>query len=109
MKRTSTIQIKAIFLLIVFVLNTMVGFACAVGVEFKSHHHKHHHHEASHKHDTSDDDHCCNKHVIKFSQLDKLLTQVVNAGIEAPVAFIFLPSFYLPYLSPSLITEKQVP
>lgn len=99
MKRTRTIQIKAVFLLVVFALNTMVGFACAVGMEFISHHHHDHHHA----------DHCCNKNVIQFSQLDKLLAQSVNTGIESPVAVILFPSFYLSYLAPSLKTEKQIP
>ncbi|MVT42056.1 hypothetical protein GO495_15800 [Chitinophaga oryziterrae] len=106
MKRTRTIQIKAFFLLVVFALNTMAGFACAVGMELIAHHHdKHHHHKTSDK----QDDHCCNKHVIKFSQLDKLLARSVNTGIESPVTFIFLPSFYLPYLAPSFKTEKPIP
>lgn len=105
MKRTRTIQIKAVFLLVVFALNTMVGFACAVGMEFISHHHHDHHHKASDKHA----DHCCNKNVIQFSQLDKLLAQSVNTGIESPVAVILFPSFYLSYLAPSLKTEKQIP
>jgi hypothetical protein len=43
-KKNKAIQLKAIFLLIVFSLNTIIGFACAVGLDmgFNS---KHHHHE----------------------------------------------------------------
>jgi hypothetical protein len=43
MKRNSTIQVKAAFLLLVFALNTVVGFACAVRTNMgaTTHHHKH--------------------------------------------------------------------
>lgn len=42
MKRKTSIQLKAAFLLMVFALNTVVGFACAVGVDlgFNSKHHQ---------------------------------------------------------------------
>ena len=127
-----SIQVKAAFLLLVFSLNTIVGFACAAGLDmgFNSKHHHHHdddevsptkvthHHEGvKHHHDeelnnknnkSTDDDNCCNKGVIKFSELDKLLTHVVNAGIEIPVIFVFLHSFYLPYLAPLAKTTKQI-
>ena len=44
LKRTTSIQLKAAFLLVVFALNTIVGFACSVGMNmgFNS---KHHHEE----------------------------------------------------------------
>ena len=44
MKRNTSIQLKAAFLLVIFGLNTIVGFACSVGVDmgFNS---KHHHDE----------------------------------------------------------------
>jgi hypothetical protein len=43
MKRNTFIKLKATFLLTVFALNTVVGFACAVGVDmaFNSKHHNH--------------------------------------------------------------------
>lgn len=69
MKNKNSIQIKAAFLLVVFALNTLVGFACAMGVKLgfnSSHHHdeetkipvlhihadgkKHVHHEEAPKH-----------------------------------------------------------
>jgi hypothetical protein len=124
MKINSTIQLKAAFLLVVFALNTMVGFACAVGMGFNSKHHheeassstathhheslKHHHHdEASAKKGAANDDNCCNKNVIQFSQLDKLLAHAVNTGIETPVTLVFLHAFYLSYLSPFAKISKQ--
>lgn len=41
MKKNYPIQLKAAFLLLVFALNTMVGFACAIGVDmgFNTNHH----------------------------------------------------------------------
>ena len=70
MKDKTSIQIKAAFLLVVFALNTLVGFACSVGINMgfnSSHHHdeetrvpvvhihadgkKHVHDEVAEKHD----------------------------------------------------------
>jgi len=59
MKRSSSIQIKAAFLLMVFTLNTIVGFACTIGVDmnFNESHHEDgkaiatHQHTSSHQHD----------------------------------------------------------
>lgn len=42
MKRNISIQLKAVFLLIVFCMNTITGFACGVGFDMgfnKKHHH----------------------------------------------------------------------
>ena len=68
MKRSRSIQIKAALLLLVFSLNTVIGFACAVGVDmgFNTPHHqdevatkevhvhsdgkKHEHHKKADKH-----------------------------------------------------------
>ena len=71
MNKRNSIQLKATFLLVVFAMNTIVGFACSLGINlgFKtSHHHdeeetttlkvyihtdgkKHVHHEVVEKHD----------------------------------------------------------
>ncbi len=111
MKRNLTIQLKAALLLVVFGLNTAVGFACAVGVDmdFNTSHHnedeateihthadggKHHHEEAENntagKQDKGD---CCNDSVIKLSQADKSVPP--SATIISPVFFAtFIPVFY---------------
>lgn len=121
MKRTRSIQVKALFLLAVFSLNTLVGFACAAGLNMgfnaKHHHHEedavspakgHPHHEgAAHHHDeeastaqkAGEDNNCCNDGVIKFSQADKLLAHAVNAGLELPVMLVHLHFLYESYLS----------
>jgi hypothetical protein len=57
MKSNRTIKIKALFLLTTFSLNTVVGFACSLGVDmgFNTRHHSHqegekHEHGNSHQH-----------------------------------------------------------
>lgn len=131
MKRIRSIRVKAIILLAVFSLNTLVGFACAIGVDMNSdsqhHHHDenpaspvavshhhldekdhHHHHEASANNKGSKEDDCCTDGVIKLSQVDKLLAQVVQAGIEMPVALVHLHFLYQSYLSSSPQTTEQI-
>jgi hypothetical protein len=95
MTRNISIKLKAALLLIVFSMNTVIGFACAMGVDigFNAHHHdeeevpqttiqvhadinkEHNHYEAAkHHHDSKEDSEkggCCNDGVIKFQSLDK--------------------------------------
>jgi len=112
MNRNKSIQFKAAFLLIVFSLNTVIGFACAVGLDmgFNSHHHEesaievsgNHHHDKFHHHDEADihhhkannnKDNCCNDEVIKFQQVDKNVA--TSFSLSSPVFFTsFLASFY---------------
>ena len=118
MTRYRSIQIKAVFLLVVFSLNTLIGFACAVGLDmsFNSHHHEvtpmstseHHAHDRSHHHEdtpqndkagvhhhtsNSDKDNCCNDGVMKFQQVDKAIASQIT--VISPVFFTsFLASFY---------------
>lgn len=61
MKPIRAIQYKALFLLVTFSMNTVVGFACAMGVDmgFNSKHHshdsgKHHEHSNADHHDEHD-------------------------------------------------------
>ncbi|MBK7307779.1 MAG: hypothetical protein IPI88_12605 [Chitinophagaceae bacterium] len=111
MKRNISIQLKAALLLVVFALNTLVGFACAVGVDmsFNTSHHeeeeraiavhvhaggkKHHHEEAEHKHKHNDKkDDCCSDKVVKLSQTDKAVPQA--AKIVSPVFFTAFVAVY---------------
>ncbi len=107
--------------MIVFSLNTIIGFSCAVGMDmgFNSvHHHdemaaetsvhvhangkNHKHNEAAKHHDEATNDHhnskegkdnCCNDFVLKFSQLDKSVPG--SLSVINPIFFIaFLSSFY---------------
>ncbi|MBO9202601.1 MULTISPECIES: hypothetical protein [Niastella] len=123
MKSNSTIQLKAIFLLIVFSLNTIIGFACSVGLDmgFNSRHHHHngksnnHHHQKSNQHHhvlgshttksqpvgeiiksgAPETGNCCNDDATQLSQSDKLLVNAINSSIEMPVALIALHFLYL--------------
>jgi len=112
MNRNKSIQIKAAFLLIVFSLNTVIGFACAVGLDmgFNSHHHEesaievteNHHHDKSHHNDEADihhhqtnnnKDNCCNDGVMKFQQVDKNIA--TSFSLINPLFFTsFLASYY---------------
>src|SRR5687767_4071140 len=100
------IQFKAAFLMIVFGLNTVVGFACAVGMNFSSdaHHDEEqtvsvHVHEDGSKHvhgndtavpettskEESEKNHhknaeekCCTEKISKFDQLDKVPSSKIS-------------------------------
>ena len=114
MKSNLFIQVKAAFLLAVFSLNIVVGFACSIGIDmgFNSHHHDSemmvnntsHHHEmqaqsSSHHQDemssntSKDDDNCCKDKVAKLTTTDKSLPQSYAA--VNPVFFTsFITTFY---------------
>ncbi len=119
MIKNLSIQLKAALLLIVFSMNTVIGFACAMGEDMgfnTTHHHdedeatettvyqhvdgkKHQHHDeaAKHHHDSKEDSEkggCCNDGVIKFQRLDKSLTQNGNAAINTPVFVAMHSSFF---------------
>ena len=124
MKRTASIKIKAAFLLIVLALNTVVGFACAMGVHmgFNAPHHeeenagsvtvhvhangkKHHHTASSNRHNNNETTHkhnkkkgekegCCNDEVLKFQNLDKQVNQNAKISIVAPVLTSYIAAFW---------------
>jgi hypothetical protein len=110
MNRSQSIRVKAAFLMIVFFLNTVIGFACSIGIDLgfnTTHHHDEDSSEAPSEHlhtrsTTNDDhhkskeskDHCCNDGVIKFSQLEKSIPQPVNLALNPVFFTIFLASFY---------------
>ena len=107
------IQIKAALLLLVFGLNTIVGFACAVGVDMgfnNAHHHKeaaaeihvhkdgkaHEHKKHTHSHDANDKDskdNCCKDSVVKFSLSDKSIPQS-NIAISPLFFTAFVTAYY---------------
>ena len=125
-------QLKAAFLLIVFSLNTVIGFACAIGIDLgydSKHHHdneatetaihvhadgkKHNHdydadngHHKADNHKSGDDkDSCCHDKVTKFSQLDKAIPQ---SSADNTIFFTaFISSFYnIDILVASQITKS---
>ena len=104
--RQQKTKLKAAFLLLVFALNTVVGFACSVGlISYTQQHHKHdathshgeghehektlHHHDENvdlnnHDHLASDNNHtqsdeennCCSDNAVKVTTSDKIITSV---------------------------------
>lgn len=100
----------AAFLLIVFSLNTVVGFACSVGIDmgYNTKHHEHgtgigmnhHHHENSGQsfNGVNEKDDCCTNNVTSFIQLDKSL---VNNQ------FNLCPPVFLLIVSPAYIFWQQ--
>ncbi|MEP7238908.1 MAG: hypothetical protein ABI685_13610 [Ferruginibacter sp.] len=132
MKINSTIQLKAAFLMIVFSLNTIIGFSCAVGIDmgFNTKHHqeeegvetmaythttgKSHHAVTAHQEKTGGEhnsngrkDNCCNDEVLKFSQLDKSVPGTLH--IAFPIFFTaFISSFYNIDLSFSSVKNVDI-
>jgi len=126
MKRNISIQLKAVLLLIVFGLNTLIGFACAMGVDmsFRSAHHqdeavevsvhvhadgkKHEHRNKIDKHkgekkNTSKKDDCCNEKVVKISQEDRAIPQ--SNILPNPV---FFTAFIATYNNINIFYPSQV-
>jgi hypothetical protein len=111
MRNVKYIQpIKAALLLIIFSLNTVIGFACAAGMNmgFNAHHHEeefahdpiHTHHDATSNDETqhhhqpkNGKDNCCNDKVVKFTQIDKSVPQSFSVGLS-PVFFTAFISFF---------------
>ncbi|MCY7421628.1 MAG: hypothetical protein LH478_07780 [Chitinophagaceae bacterium] len=120
MHQSKSIKLKAALLLTVFALNTVVGFACSVGLDMgynKKHHHdkqslktttphshshsnnnnSHHPESGSTLHNveqsTSGKDDCCTNNAIKFQTEDKKLQQSQNITIKSPVFVAFLSAF----------------
>jgi uncharacterized protein YqkB len=112
MKKSISIQLKAALLLIVFSMNTVIGLACAMGVDmgFNTNHH-HGEEEATeisvyqhadvkmlqHDHSPKEDSEkggCCNDGVMKFQSLDKNVVQNGNVAVNIPVFVAMLNSFF---------------
>jgi len=119
MTRQKKNRIRGLILLTVFSLNTVVGFACSLGINMgynKSHHqheasHSHkkpHSHKEGHHHEHSpvstsnisvgspaSNDDCCANGVADFIKLDKSVTSATV--LQAPVFLIaFASQFILP-------------
>ncbi|MDQ6763468.1 MAG: hypothetical protein M3015_12680 [Bacteroidota bacterium] len=133
MKIKKSIQIKAAFLMIVFSLNTIIGFSCALGMDMgfntKHHHdeviaetamhihdngkdHNHsaaanHHNEASKDHHDSNNekDNCCNDGVLKFSQMDKS----VPGSVSIANSIFFTSFFFTFYNNGNLFSSLETP
>ncbi|RYY47107.1 MAG: hypothetical protein EOO06_13110 [Chitinophagaceae bacterium] len=138
MKRNTSIKLKAAFLLMVFALNTVVGFACSVGVDmgFNSKHHeeneateavvhihkdgkKHvhhakkerHSHNKTHKHDKGND-HQKPKSETGGCCNDKVLSfQHLDKSVPSPVSLVhpvFFTAFIATYYSFNIFPQTDV-
>ena len=99
-------------------MNTVIGFACAVGVDMgfnTPHHHdevateevhvhsdgnKHEHYKKADKHEheetkteNKENKGCCNDDVQMFQRLDKALTQNAKTVIDAPALVAIISTF----------------
>ena len=91
-------------------MNTVVGFACAVGLDMgfnTTHHHeevtkvsihvhadgKKHQHQHDKKEATKKEG-CCNDKVIKFQDLDKAISQNIKAPIASPIFAAIISAFF---------------
>ena len=127
-------QLKAAFLLGAFALNTVVGFACSIGLDigFKSSHHKEestvpsvhihgdgkkheHHKEAAKQHQEEkktpkkEKDGCCNDDVLKFQNLDKNLNQNTKTAIDVPALAAILSTILDIDILKASVTGPQLP
>ena len=103
------LQFKAIFLILIFGANTLIGFCCGIGMNMSfspfsrlqinsitNTPHKEHkkHIVLSNKKNSVKDGNCCNGRVIKLAQTDKSLSD--NQGLTNKV---FLTSFISSFLN----------
>jgi hypothetical protein len=103
MHKKTIIQLRAIFLLIVFFLNTGIGFACAVhsGLWKGKEQHMHRmdgthttHHPAAPQEKSPASHHCCGDGMIKFEQLDKSMDHQPDS-VLMPFCLLQHPVFYI--------------
>ena len=116
MKPQQIKQLKALFLLLVFSLNTLAGFACSVGVNMgynsnhhepgkssdhkrTASHHQHHHKQqqltASRFHVAGLTNDCCAKEVAGFALLEKSVS-VGLLKLQAPVFLLAFAAAFSP-------------
>lgn len=120
MKNIKSIQIKALFLLVVFSLNIVVGFACSVGMDmgYNSNHHEEemsaknstqHHDEIDDHHDDSKEcpNNCCKDKVTKIIQSDKLVPQSYTSDFNPVFLTSFISAFYNSDISPLYLENEQ--
>lgn len=114
------LQIKAIFLILIFGANTLIGFCCSMGMNMsfspfsslkinsiKNTSHKEHkkHIVLSNKKNSVNDGNCCNGRVVKLAQTDKALADSPN--LVNPVFFTSFISAFLNFQS-SLLPQVNI-
>lgn len=104
---------RAIFLLVIFLLNTFIGIGCALGMENSSHSVSHTHNgDKTHQHlsdvkaylNLSAEDLCCKNLVNDLVVQSKLIPEIGKVHIVLPV--IWLPAYF--YLLPVPVIELEL-
>ncbi|MEO7444712.1 MAG: hypothetical protein ABIT96_03190 [Ferruginibacter sp.] len=130
MKNSKTIRFKAALLVLVFSLNTLIGFACSLGLNlgYNQHHHEaevaapgsntdHHGHGSEKKHhekqtqhypvNESSNDDCCGNGVTSFNLINKTVPQQVE--LVNPVFFTaFTATWFSSGILPYINVEKDI-
>lgn len=132
MQSTVTIQIKAIFLLVVFSLNSIMGFACSIGLNlgYNGHHHAEKqessriianeneyalenpgHCGAVERENATDDvtspakqHDCCKDEVHKFTLLDKSVSPSIKINAPAEFALEVAAMYFLSVWNPQHVS-----
>lgn len=91
---------KAIFLLVTFLLNTIVGFGCALGMEGVDHQHGHQTNPISEL-NFSKEDACCKILVSDLVTLSKLIPE--SSKVQVVLSIVWLPDYIS--LVPATIVE----
>lgn len=102
---------KAICLLVIFLLNTVVGLGCALTME--GHHAENHSHADGHEHKdklvtrliSSTEDHCCKTLVNDLVAQSKLIPD--SAKTQAALSVIWLPDFAYKLFVPLISTQLE--
>jgi len=129
-------SIKALFLLVVFSMNTLAGFACSIGVDmgYNNHHHdqeysnkhdqehshKHKHEVAHHNHrhpqvhlspassfKNIDNDDCCSNAVTKLNLSDKSIVHYIQVQ-PSLFPITYLPAFTVTIENPGGINVNSL-
>ncbi|WP_316815755.1 hypothetical protein [Pedobacter nyackensis] len=117
---------KAVFLLVTFLLNTIVGFACALAMVVnddenhsvaESAYHVHHDHQNSnHKHNKtnifdqnpSNEDHCCQSLSTSFVTQSKLVPEIGKVSVVLPVLWLLESSYAFLFYETSVKSAQGV-
>lgn len=113
MKSKMSISFRALFLLIVFLLNTAIGFACALtsGLLITPAHHSHDKHASHHGHHApvKPSHHCCGDDMVSFALLDKTKSwNDDHTWIPLPVTLLPVKWLTVPSASWSAISHRYV-
>ncbi|MDA9554631.1 hypothetical protein N9R54_00215 [Pelobium sp.] len=99
LKTKLSIKLKSALLLTVFLLNTLVIFACSLGMDMKfnvTHHQQSevepahsHNKDEQHHHSKKEKDNCCKDEAVKFATVNKLIPLTADFSFQplfVPVA-----------------------